>query len=108
MITEIHGREQHALPVLEIGDILADFDDFAGNVAAEDMRQVYAGQALAHEEVKVVQSAGPHADEDLVFARLGIGNVFVGENFGPTELMNANGFHGRSWSVYKGNLNSTS
>ena len=93
VIAEMHGRDQHALAGLEVGDVFADFDDFAGDVAAENVRQVHAGQALAHPEVEMVQGAGAHADQNLVFARLGIGNVFVGENFGSTELMNANGFH---------------
>ena len=34
------------------------------------------------------------ANEDLVFAQLGIGHIFVLENFRSTEFMNANGFHG--------------
>src|SRR5208282_2173150 len=96
MITEMHGRKQHALSGLEVGDVLADLDNFAGGVTAEDMRQVNAGQSFAHPYVEMVQSARAHADEDLVFARLGIGNVFVGQNFRPTELMNADGFHGGS------------
>lgn len=41
----------------------------------------------------MIQSASFHADEDLILARLRVGNVFVGENFGSAELMNANGFH---------------
>ena len=94
----MHGRDQHAQSGLEVGDVLADFDDFAGDVAAKDVRQVNAGQAFAHEEVEVVQRAGADTDEDLIFTWFGIGNVFVGEDFGSTELMNANGFHGGSWS----------
>src|ERR1019366_7695457 len=44
----------------------------------------------------MVQRARAYTDEDLIFARIGIGNVFVDEDFRSTELMNANGFHGRS------------
>jgi hypothetical protein len=29
-----------------------------------------------------------------IFARLRVRNVFVSQNFGATELMDANGFHG--------------
>ncbi len=103
VITEMHGRKQHALSRFEVGDVLADFDNLAGSVAAEDVRQVNAGQSFAHPDVEMVQSASPHAYEDLVFARLGIGNVFVGENFRPTELMNANGFHGDSYNCRRQN-----
>jgi hypothetical protein len=56
----------------------------------------------------MVQGARPHTDEDLILARLGIGDVFVGEDFGPTELVNANSFHGRSWTVDNSNLNLSS
>src|SRR5450631_526847 len=42
----------------------------------------------------MVQRASPHTDENLIFTRLGIGDIFVGEDFRPTELMDANGFHG--------------
>ena len=93
VIAERHRREQHALSGFEVGDVLADFDNFAGGIGAEDVRQIYAGQPLAHPDVEMVQSAGSNADEDLIFARPGIGDVFVGEDFGTTELMNADGFH---------------
>jgi hypothetical protein len=92
----MHGSEQDALSGLEVSDIRADFDDFAGYVAAEDVGQIDAGQSFADPHVEVVQGAGADADEDLVFARLGIGDIFVGENFRTTELMETDGFHGGS------------
>src|SRR5947209_19461832 len=95
----MYRRDQHALSGPEVGDVLADFNDFAGHVASEDVRQVNSGQSFAHPEVEVVQRASADADEDLIFTRFGIGNVFVGEDFGSTELMNANGLHGRSCRV---------
>jgi hypothetical protein len=101
----MHGRDQHALSGLEVGDVLADLHDFTGHVASEDVRQVNSRQSFAHPEVEVVQGACPHADEDLIFTRLGIGDIFVGEDFGSTELMNANGLHDGSCSVDNGNLN---
>jgi hypothetical protein len=97
----MHGREQHALSGLEVGDILADFDNFAGGVSAQDMGQVHTGQSLAHPYVEVVQSARTHPYEDLILAWLGIGDVFIDQNFWSTELMNANGLHGApgAWTI---------
>ena len=57
------------------------------------MRQVDSRQSLPHKNIEVIQSARSSTDQDLIFTRLGIGHVFVGENFGSTELMNADGFH---------------
>src|SRR5208282_21865 len=93
-IAEKHGRKQNALSGFEVSDIFADFDNFAGNVAAEDVRQVHARETFAHPDVEVVQSAGAHANEYLIFARFGVGDIFVSEDFRTTELMDANGFHG--------------
>ena len=94
VIAEVHGREQHALADFESGHVLADFDDFTGDVAAENVRQLHAGQAFAHPDIEMVHGAGFHADQDLIFARLRIGNVFVAEHFGSAEFVNADGFHG--------------
>src|SRR5215471_9092725 len=43
---EGHGRQQHALARLQIGDVLADPGHLAGNVAAVDVRQLDAGESL--------------------------------------------------------------
>ena len=91
---EVHGRDQHALPDCESGDVLADFGDLTGDVAAEDVRQFHARQSFANPDVEVVERAGLDAHQHLIFARLRVGDVFVGQNFGTTELMNADGFHG--------------
>src|SRR5690348_10081049 len=41
----------------------------------------------------MIHGASAHADEDLVFAELGIGSVFVAQDFGTTKFVNADGFH---------------
>ena len=74
VIAEMHGRDQNALSGFEVGNILADFDNFAGDVGAENVRQIDAGQSLTHPDVEMVESAGAHADEDLIFARLRVGD----------------------------------
>ena len=78
---------------LEAGNVLARFDYFARNVAAQNMRKIDAGQALAHPYVKMVQRTGFHTDQHLIFAWLWIGDVFVAKNFRTTEFVNANRFH---------------
>src|SRR5260370_41293760 len=88
------GRNTPALLAPEVCAVLACFEESAGHVAAEDVRQVHAGQAFAHTQVEVVQRASADADEDLIFTRLGIGDVLVHEDFGSTELVNADDFHG--------------
>src|SRR6516164_4411301 len=60
------------------------------------MRQLHARQSLAHPQIEMVQRTRLYPHQHLVFAQLRIGNAFVGENLGPAELMDANGFHGRA------------
>ena len=93
MIAENHRRQQHARALVEVGNVFAVLDDLSGNIAAKNMRQLHARQALAHKQVKMVQRAGAHADQHMVFAQNGIGNVFVLQDFGTAKLMNADGFH---------------
>jgi len=56
LLTDAHG-----------GDIRADLGDFAGDIAAWDVRKRNRdiGVAAAYPEVKVVQRASSHADEDF-------------------------------------------
>jgi hypothetical protein len=51
------------------------------------------GQSLADPNIEMIQRAGLYANEHLIFARFGVWNVFVHQHFGPTEFVNANGFH---------------
>ena len=92
VIAEMHGREQHTLPRFEASDVLADFDDLARNIAAQNVRQLHAGQSLAHPDIEMVHSASFDPDQNLVLARLRIGDIFVAENFRTTEFVHANGF----------------
>ena len=94
MIAEAHGRDENALADFEIGNIFADFNNFSGRIGAENMRQVDAGEALPHPNIEMVERACADADEDLIFARLGVGDGLVLEDFRATELVNADGFHG--------------
>jgi hypothetical protein len=92
----VHGREQHALADFETSDVLADFDDFSGDVAAQNVRQLHAGQSFAHPDVEVIHGAGSYAHENLISARLRVGNVFVAKYFWPAKFVNTDGFHGNS------------
>src|SRR5579862_4764512 len=57
------------------------------------MRQVYARQSVAHPDIKMVQGTGLNADQNLVFSGLWIGDIFVPQNFRPTEFVQTNSFH---------------
>ena len=91
------GDNRTRVPGFRSRDVLAALNHFARDVAAQDVRQLDAGQSLAHPQVEVIQRAGADADEHMILAQLGIGNVFVFQNFGTTKFMNADGFHARSF-----------
>ena len=93
VIARKHGSEKHTLTGFEAGDVFADFDDFPGNVAAQDVRQLDPGESLADPEIEMIQGAGFDADQNLVFARLWVGDIFVAKDFRPAKFMETNGFH---------------
>src|SRR6185312_7680325 len=86
-------RQQHTLARLKIGDIFADLSNIAGNVAPIDVRQLDPGQTFADEKIQVVQRTRLHSHQNLIFARLGVWNVFKLQNVRTAEFMEANGFH---------------
>ena len=92
-IAGTHGCKEYPLAFPEIGYVFANARDNAADVAAEDQRQLNAGNALADPEVEVVEGAGFHLDKHLVLTQLGFGDVFVLEDLGTAEFMNANRFH---------------
>ena len=93
LIAEVHRREQDPLPGFEAGDVVADFDNLACDVSTQDVRQLHSGQAFADPQIDMVQGTGLDADENLVLPGLGVGNIFVAQNFRTTEFVDANGFH---------------
>jgi hypothetical protein len=60
------------------------------------VRQVYSGETFPDPDIEMVHGAGADPDQNLVLSGTGIGDFFVGEDFGSTELMDADGFHGGS------------
>ena len=93
MPAEMHGSEQHSLAGFDSCDVLANFHHFARNIASQNMRKLHARQSFAHPYVQVIQRARPHPHQHLIFARLGIGNLFVTQDLRTTKLMKANRFH---------------
>jgi hypothetical protein len=93
MSAEMDGRDNDPLASPESGDVFADLDDFSGDVAAQDVRQLHARQAHADEEIEMVQRAGAHPHQNMVLAQLRLRDVFVLEYLGTAEFMNANCFH---------------
>jgi len=62
MIAEVHRSKQDALPDLKSGNVLADFDNFSRNIAAENVRQLDSGQARADPDIKVIHGASLDSD----------------------------------------------
>src|SRR5262249_44681331 len=96
MIAERHGRKQDACARFEVAYVLSHLGDFAGYIAAIDVRQLRSGDAFADPEVKVVHRASPDAHQHLVFAHSRVGDLFILQNLGLAELMKAHSLH---WSL---------
>src|SRR5689334_14568343 len=47
MSAEVHRRHQDSLPWSKTGHVFAYFDDFAGDITPENVRQLYARQSFA-------------------------------------------------------------
>jgi xanthine dehydrogenase accessory factor len=56
--------------------------------------QIHPGQTFSDPEVEMVHGTGFDPHQNLIFSQLGIGNIFIPENFRATEFVEANGFHG--------------
>src|ERR1700683_4643856 len=89
----MHGSKKNTLAGRKSADVLAGLDDLSGDVAAQDVRQLHAGQTSAHPYVEVIESTSAHADEHLIFARRRVGDIFLGQDFRPPKLVQANSFH---------------
>src|SRR5207245_447174 len=60
------------------------------------MRKFHSRQPFADPQIQMVHRASFDANQNLVFAKLRFGDVFVTKNFGPAEFVNANSFHAKS------------
>ena len=90
---EGHGSQEHTLSYRQVGNVLAQFGDFSGDVTAVDMRQLDAGEPFADEQIEVVERACLHSNQNLVFAKLGLSDILVLQDLRPAELVEACGFH---------------
>jgi hypothetical protein len=108
VIAEVHGRDENPLADIEAGYVLADFNDFSSDIAAENMRQLYARQSFPNPDIEVIHGAGFYSHQNLIFARLWIRNIFVAKHFGPAEFVNADGFHGRLLALLKRSITDSS
>ena len=72
-----------------------DLDDFAGDVAAGNVRQRNgnAGKAAAHPEVQMIEGAGVDAHQDFVIPGVGFGHFGVMKNSGVAVAVEDNRFH---------------
>src|ERR1035437_10109864 len=89
------GRKQHAPARLDALAEFAGLDDFARDIAAQDVRhgEPHARNAGADEEVQMVERAGADTDEDLVGLDSGLGRFFVDQHFGTAVLVDAGCLH---------------
>jgi hypothetical protein len=94
MAAKQHGRQQSPPAGLQIGDVLAALGDFTRDVAAQDVRQLHARQPFAYPEIEMIERTSPDTYEHVVLAQFRSGHVFIPENFGTAELMDANSLHG--------------
>src|SRR5581483_5987255 len=77
---------------------LADLRHHAAHVAPKNERELDPRNAFANPEIKMVQRTGFHLNQHVVFTKLRLGNIFVLQDLGTAELMNADGFH---WVLLK-------
>jgi hypothetical protein len=91
------GRENDFLADVNGGDFRADLGDFAGNIAARNVRERdgNAGKATANPEVEMIKGAGADADEDFIVAENRFGDVGIAEDGRVTVFVNNDGFHGQ-------------
>ena len=91
------GREYNFLTDVDGADFRADLGDFAGNVAAGDVRQwnLEARKPAAHPKVEMIEGTGANTDEDFVATKLRLGDIGVLENGRVTMMTEDDGFHER-------------
>jgi hypothetical protein len=89
-----HWSKEYAGSGFDVGNVFTNLDDVSGNVAARDLRERHAGNSLADKKIQMIEGDSLYANEHLIFAENGIGDVLVLQNFGSTVLVDAYGFHG--------------
>lgn len=77
------------------GDFGAYLGDFAGDVAARNVREGEgnARETAANPKVEMIKGAGMDPDEDLVVTESRFGNIGVAKDGRVTMLLDDNGFH---------------
>jgi hypothetical protein len=87
--------ENDFLADVDGGDFRTDLGDFAGNIAARNVRERdgNAGEATANPEVEMIKGAGADAHEDFIVAENRFGDVGIAKDRGITVLMDDDGLH---------------
>ena len=83
------GGEDHSLADAYGGDLGADLDNFACDVAPWNMweRDRNAGDALAYPEIETIKSASADAHENFIGAYRRVGSVHIYQDFGAAVLL---------------------
>jgi len=89
------GIEDDFVAGLEARDVRADFGDFAGNVAAGNVRErnFPAGDAFANPEIEMIERAGADAHQNIIRADSRFGDIFVAQDFRAAVFGEDDGFH---------------
>ena len=91
------GSEHDFLADMHGADFRTDLGDFAGDIAARDVREwnLEARKAAAHPQVEMIEGTGTNTDKHFVAAKLGLRDVSIVENRRVTMFLEDDGFHER-------------
>ena len=93
------GVDHDLVALGEAVDALAEPDDDAGAVRAEDPRLRRGGKPAAQPDVEMVERGRPETDRDLAGPGLRVGRVLVAQDLRPAVLVDADRLHGAIVSV---------
>jgi len=89
------GGEEHLLAYANRCNLSSDLRNFAGHVAAGNMRKRnrHIRKTLAHPEIETVQGAGSDADQNFVGTHGWIGGFNILQDFRAAVLLKLDRFH---------------
>src|SRR5215472_8712868 len=93
-VRAVEANGHDLLPDFQIIDVLADFDDLARSLIADDVRFRYQRTAETIERVATFNTYGFDANDDTVRLAFGIRHVLVAQHARGTVLVIDSSFHG--------------
>jgi hypothetical protein len=76
-------------------NILSDFDDFARDITAGNVRKRNGntGETMAHPQIEMIEGARVDADQNFVVAEMWFWNIGETKHIGAAVLMKDDSFH---------------